>query len=107
MHLMRKLALIAAFAALVMTFNPAAAANEAWAQTVARARGQTVYWQAWGGDETVNNYIVWATNEVGRRFGITLRHVKIADTSEAVTALLAERAAGRTSGGRIDLLWLN
>src|SRR4051812_21501045 len=98
MHLMRKLSRIAAFAVLVVCLVRPGAASDDWAQTLVNARGRTVYWQAWAGDETVNNYIAWVAREVGRRFGIVLRHVKVADTSEAVTLLLAEQAAGRTAG---------
>ncbi len=31
-----------------------------WEDTVAAARGQTVYWNAWGGDERTNDFIAWA-----------------------------------------------
>ena len=41
------------------------------------------------------------------RFGITLKHVKLADTAEAVTRVLAEKTAGRDEGGSIDLIWIN
>src|SRR3954470_21088330 len=107
MHRMRKFRFLAVFAAAVICLARPGQAADAWSQTLARARGQTAYWQAWAGDETVNRYIAWVAEQVDRRFGITLRHVRIADTGEAVTMLLAERAAGRRSGGRIDLLWLN
>ena len=30
-----------------------------WAETLAQARGQTVYWHAWAGDEKVNAFIAW------------------------------------------------
>jgi putative thiamine transport system substrate-binding protein len=106
MHSKRKHLLVALAAVFCLLAGPATAKDD-WSQTLARARGQTVYWQAWAGDETVNRYIVWVAGEVARRYGVALRHVKIADTSEAVTQLMAERSAGRTSGGRVDLLWLN
>ena len=32
---------------------------QTWQDTVDAARGQTVYWHAWGGDPRTNNYIDW------------------------------------------------
>lgn len=71
------------------------------------ARGQTVYFNAWGGSPTINDYIAWVGREVERQFGITLVHVKLTDTAEAVTRVLAEKAAGRNTDGSVDLIWIN
>lgn len=84
-----------------------AAAEPDWATTVAQARGQTVYWNAWGGDDRNNRYIQWAAAEVKRQFGVEVRHVKLADTAEAVSRVVAEKAAGRTDQGSVDLIWIN
>ncbi len=81
--------------------------QDAWQEVERNARGTTVYFNAWAGDEAINRYIAWAEREVSRRYGVTLVHVKVADIAEAVTRVLAERAAGRTSQGSIDLLWIN
>lgn len=78
-----------------------------WRRVEAVARGQSVYFNAWGGDSAINRYIAWAAGELDRRHGVRLVHVKVTDIAEAVTRLLAERAAGRQAGGSIDLLWLN
>ena len=75
--------------------------------TIDAARGQTVYFNAWGGDDKINDYIAWAGNRLRERHGITLVHVKLADTAAAVGRILAEKSAGRTSGGSVDLLWVN
>ena len=75
--------------------------------TVAAARGQTVYFNAWGGDDKINDYIEWAGDEMESRHGITVVHVKLADTAAAVSRILAEKTAGRDSGGSVDLLWVN
>ncbi len=90
----------------IVAGNVRAGASD-WIEVVAAAEGQTVYWHAWGGDENVNRYIAWAANQVRDRYGITLRHVSVGNISETVTLLVAEKAGGRTTGGRIDLLWLN
>ncbi len=83
------------------------AAADPWADVLAEARGQTVYWNAWGGDEQINAYIAWVGDQVRQRFGIELNHVKLTDTAEAVARVVAEKAAGRTEGGSVDLIWLN
>ena len=46
--------------------------------TVAAARGQTVYFNAWGGDDKINDYIEWASDELKSRHGISVVHVKLA-----------------------------
>lgn len=38
---------------------------------------------------------------------MTLQHVRLADSADAVARVLAERAAGRDRGGSVDLIWLN
>jgi putative thiamine transport system substrate-binding protein len=79
----------------------------AWDDTLAKARGQTVYWNAWGGDEQINAYIAWVGAELQKRKGVEVIHVKLTDTGEAVARVLAEKAAGRCAGGAVDLIWIN
>jgi len=74
---------------------------------LAAARGQVVYFNAWGGDQRINDYISWAAEEVSNRFGITLHHVKLTDTAEAVSRVLAGKIAGQRDGGGVDLIWIN
>ncbi len=71
------------------------------------ARGQTVYFYAWGGSPQINDYIGWAGAELRARFGVGLVQVKLTDTAEAVSRVLAEKEAGRGSGGAVDLVWIN
>ena len=71
------------------------------------AKGQTVYFNAWGGDAKINSYISWAGEILKQRYDITLVHVKLTDTASAVSRLLAEKTAGRNRDGTIDLLWVN
>lgn len=78
-----------------------------WPTILGLAQGQTVYFNAWGGSENANAYIAWAGDRVQRRFGISLVHVKLADTAEAVTRVLAEKTAGKREGGSVDLVWIN
>ena len=81
--------------------------SQSWDQTLNSSKGQIVYWNAWGGDERTNSYIKWAGEQVKSRFGITVRHVKLTDTAQAVTRVIAEKAAGKHTGGSIDLIWIN
>ena len=78
-----------------------------WDQALAAARGQAVFWNAWGGDERINAYIAWVGSRVAEDYGITLRHVKLSDTADAVARVLAEKTAGRDAGGSVDLIWIN
>lgn len=78
-----------------------------WGAVLEEAKGQTVYWNAWGGAENINDYIAWVGAEVSKRYGVTLQHVKLSDTADAVSRVLAEKAAMRDEGGAIDLIWIN
>ncbi|MBI1243945.1 MAG: ABC transporter substrate-binding protein [Alphaproteobacteria bacterium] len=107
---MLKRLLLSALAAATIAATPALAiepdpAN--WPAVVAKARGQTVYWNAWGGEQRINDYIAWVGTQVAARYGITLEHVKLASTSDAVSKVVAEKAAGRSAGGTVDLIWIN
>ena len=78
-----------------------------WEQVVAKARGQTVYFNAWAGDEQTNAFIAWAGEQVKARHGVNVVHVRLKDTAEAVTRVVAEKTAGRQQDGTVDLIWLN
>jgi putative thiamine transport system substrate-binding protein len=82
-------------------------ASDAWPGILEKARDQTVYFNAWAGDENTNGFIAWAAGRVKALYGVNLTHVKIALTSEAVSRVVAEKAAGRHTGGSIDLIWIN
>lgn len=78
-----------------------------WASVLADARGETVYFNAWGGSQNINAYIEWAGAELKERYGVTLKHVKLEDTASAVATVVAEKAAGRDESGTVDLIWIN
>ena len=88
-----------------MPFLSPARADEGWSQTAAKARGQTVYFNAWAGSPQINAYIAWAADELKTRYAITLEHVKLPDTSEAVRRIRDEVTAGQP--GSADLIWIN
>ena len=78
-----------------------------WALVLAQAKGQEVFFHAWGGDPKINAFIAWVGEEAALRHGVTLTHVKLAATSDAVARVQAEQAAGKGSGGAVDLIWIN
>ena len=101
---------LAALAAFAFGIGGALAADpdaKNWDGVLAEARGQTVYFNAWGGDTSINDYIGWAGGEVEKRYGVKVVHVKLTDTADAVSRVLAEKAAGTTEGGSVDLIWIN
>ncbi|MGH8209552.1 MAG: ABC transporter substrate-binding protein [Steroidobacteraceae bacterium] len=106
-RLWRRSACFAAICASLVCTTSAAGQAPRWDAIERAARGQTVYFNAWAGDPAINQYIGWASREVGRLYGVTLVHVKLSDTSVAVNRILAEQAAGRGSGGSVDLIWIN
>jgi putative thiamine transport system substrate-binding protein len=89
------------------TPNVVADTGKSWQSTLEQARGSQVYLNAWGGNEAVNQYLQWAAGELRRRYDIGLTHVRVANTGDVVSRVLAERAAGRNSGGSVDLIWIN
>ncbi|MGJ8622959.1 MAG: ABC transporter substrate-binding protein [Yoonia sp.] len=78
-----------------------------WDAVTAAAEGQTVYWNAWGGSTTTNDFIAWVGQRVAEDYGVTLEHVKLTDTADAVTRVLAEKQAGEDDDGAIDMIWIN
>lgn len=78
-----------------------------WDQVLAEAKGETVYFNAWGGSENINAYLEWAGGELQKRYGVKLVQVKLDDTANAVAKVVAEKAAGRNENGTVDLIWIN
>ncbi len=78
-----------------------------WDAVLREAEGQTVFWHAWGGDPRINAFIASVGAELQARHGVALEHVRLADTSDAVTRVIAERQAGRDAGGAVDVIWIN
>ncbi|WP_102959523.1 ABC transporter substrate-binding protein [Mangrovicella endophytica] len=100
-------ALLFGCAAIAAPAASAAAPDVQWTKTLTEARGQSVYFNAWGGSPAINAYLGWVAATVKERFGITLTHVKLDDTATAVARVLAEKTAGKTGGGSVDLVWIN
>ena len=86
----------------------AAPVYDNWDDVLAAADGTTINWFMWGGSDTINENV---DNDIGgpllERFNITLNRVPVNDTAEVVNKVLDESAAGVTSGGSVDLIWIN
>lgn len=78
-----------------------------WQQIKNDARGQTVWFNAWGGDNAVNQYLDWVSGEMKTHYNINLKIVRLADAADAVKRIQTEAASGRKTGGSVDLLWVN
>ena len=102
----REFGQISVSAALLAVMGGKASAAD-WQAVLTEAKGQTVYWHAWGGDTKINDFIAWVGAEATRRHGVAVEHVKLASTADAVARVLAEQAAGVTTGGAVDMIWIN
>lgn len=106
MHYLRKMLICLIVTLLVQSAWGTATADD-WSKIVEKARGQQVYFNAWGGSDAINDYIRWAGKQVKDRYGVEVIHVKVTDIGDVVGRILAEKNAGRTSGGTVDLVWIN
>jgi putative thiamine transport system substrate-binding protein len=94
------------FLLVSLTQGRAADATD-WPSVLKEAKGETVYFNAWGGADNINAYIAWVGEEVEKRYGVHLKHVKLDDTAKAVATVLAEKTADKTEDGSVDLIWIN
>lgn len=78
-----------------------------WQQTVAEARGQTVYFNAWGGSPVINAYIEKWAEVAETRFGFRVEHVKVNDIGAVITGLETVQRADAEASGSVDLMWIN
>jgi putative spermidine/putrescine transport system substrate-binding protein len=79
-----------------------------FAEIARRARGTTVRFGMWAGDEARNRFHQGpAADAVKRELGLTLEIVPLADVADAINKLLNEKSAGVASGGSIDFIWIN
>ncbi|NOX29056.1 MAG: ABC transporter substrate-binding protein [Actinobacteria bacterium] len=79
-----------------------------WDAVLAEADGQTVNFYLWGGSDKINADV---DNDIGAQvselFGVTLNRVPLGDTADAVNLVLNEIEAGQTTGGSVDMIWIN
>lgn len=88
--------------------NAAPPTFASWEEVTAAANGTTVNWYMWGGSDVINTNV---DKDIGAplkaQFGVTLNRVPVENTADAVNKVLNEKAAGKTSGGSVDLIWIN
>lgn len=89
----------------VSTASALAATPAVWDALAAKARGQTVYFNAWGGSDAINRYIQWAAAQVLQRHGVRVEHVKVSDAADVVKRVRNEKALAQS--GSVDLVWIN
>ncbi len=77
-----------------------------FAAVLAEARGQTVNWNMYGGDDTINAFVNGFVKDRLAALGVTLNQVKVTDTVTVVDTVLAEKQVGKKDGS-IDAVWIN
>ena len=88
-------------------FPAADLARMTWSEVTSRARSSTVRYAMWAGDEARNRFYQGAAADALRGdLDITLTIVPLGDTSDLVSKLVTEKAAG-LSRGSVDLVWIN
>lgn len=78
-----------------------------WSKILKEAKGQTVNWYMWGGGAKINTYVVDYIGAEAKKLGVTLNQVKLNGTPEAVNKVLGEKQAGKSTGGAVDMIWIN
>jgi putative spermidine/putrescine transport system substrate-binding protein len=90
------------------SITPSQLSSLRWEEIVSLARGSTVNYGMWAGDEERNRYFQGAAAAaLKKRYEITLRLIPNSDTAEVVNKLINEKGAGRMRGGSIDMVWIN
>ncbi|MEW6622518.1 MAG: ABC transporter substrate-binding protein [Bacillota bacterium] len=80
--------------------------DKSWEEILAEAKGTTVNFYMWGGDERINNWIdSYVAQNMQEQYGIKVNRVPM-DAAEFINKLLGEKLVNRTNGS-IDLLWIN
>ena len=91
---------------ILLSFLSQASAQD-WGEIEKKAKGQTIYFNAWGGSQRINDYIQWAGQIVQKKYGIRVIHVKATDIGDVVSRILVEKAAKKLQNGSVDLMWIN
>ena len=92
---------------IISPYSNATEKKNRWEIKTSSVSGQTIFFHAWGGAKNINSYIKWASNEVKKRYNITVKHVKVSDTANVVARILSEKNVKRDNNGAVDLVWIN
>ena len=81
-------------------------ANATWEEILEAAKGTTVTFYGWGGDENRNNWLnTTVADYVKEHYNVTLEVVGM-NIDDILTKLSGEKMAG-TQSGSIDMIWIN
>ena len=81
-------------------------ANASWEEILEAAKGTTVTFYGWGGDENRNNWLnTTVADYVKETYGVTLEVVGM-NIDDILTKLSGEKMAGAKTGS-IDMIWIN
>ena len=90
------------------SFTPVELRATPWDKITQQAKGSTVNFAMWGGEEARNRYFRSAVAEtLLGQYGINLHVVPIADTADAINKMWNEQGAGKAHDGSLDLLGVN
>ena len=79
-----------------------------WEEVLTAAEGTTVNFYMWGGSDVLNGWVdEYLGGELKDLYDIKLNRVPIANTGDVVNQLLAEKQAGVTENGTVDMVWIN
>ena len=76
-------------------------AADSWQSIQQQAKGQTVWFNAWGGDQAVNRYLDWVSGEMKTHYAINLKIVHLADAADAVKRIQTEHAHALAGCGAV------
>ena len=80
--------------------------NASWEEILEAAKGTTVTFYGWGGDENRNNWLnTTVADYVKENYDVTLEVVGM-NIDDILTKLSGEKQAG-TKAGSIDMIWIN
>lgn len=80
--------------------------TSSWEEVIATAKGSTVNFYMWGGDERINKWIDgFVAEQMQQQYGVKVNRVPM-DAAEFINKLLGEKQVNRTDGS-IDVLWIN
>ena len=92
---------------IISSYTNATEKKNDWDIKANNVFGQTIFFHAWGGAKNINSYIKWASDEVKKRYKITVKHVKVSDTANVVARILSEKNVKKNNNGAVDLVWIN
>jgi putative thiamine transport system substrate-binding protein len=83
------------------------ATAQSWSEIEREARGQTVYFYAWGGSPAINQYIDRWAQIASERHQINVEHVKVDDISMVIQGIQTAQRVGASDQGSVDLLLMH